>query len=119
MTAPPVTAPPKPGIKPPVRPSPPPRRFPDPTRRKFPYPGVRPKPKACESEELVACPVCKGTKVSPYTGNPCKCCEATGKITPKMAEIKARIRGDLSRRLRQQYSSESSRAALIVKRLLA
>lgn len=53
---------------------------------------------------MVACPVCLGSKVSPITGDTCKCCNGVGEITNDVAAAKARIRADLSSRLTQACS---------------
>ena len=48
-------------------------------------------------EERVTCPVCKGTKESPFSGRTCGCCKGEGTITLASARAKAAIRRDLTR----------------------
>lgn len=50
---------------------------------------------------MVACPVCKGSKVSPYGGiNPCMCCSGVGSITEARQKAMDKVREDITKRMK-------------------
>lgn len=53
---------------------------------------------------MVTCPVCKGTLISPYTGETCQCCKGKGEITEKLAKAKEQIKKDLAKKLLQSLA---------------
>ncbi len=55
------------------------------------------------TDSMIVCPVCNGTKLSPYgKRNPCMCCDGAGEITErKQAAIKA-IRADLAAKMKER-----------------
>ena len=47
-------------------------------------------------KEMVVCPVCKGSKESPFIGV-CKCCDGAGEITKVKLTALNKIRNDIVR----------------------
>lgn len=51
-------------------------------------------------EFMVPCPVCRGTKLSPYIQQKtCGCCDGEGQITAERDKILSQIRRDLAARM--------------------
>lgn len=54
-------------------------------------------------DDMISCPVCKGSKVNPYGGRgTCQCCKGVGEITQTHMDALKRISADLKAKMEEK-----------------